>query len=403
MDTTLRAHFNAAFTPERYSRYLDTLRAHFGPIAFRVAETPLFFTHALRDRLVSHALALVGQLASPEMIARCKQAIPERFDAPQMDALPNTVQVDFALVPGEDGQIDGRLIELQGFPSLYAFMVRQADFWAEAFDKIQGLTGPWTALCAPTRAQGIDLIRRTLLGGCDPSETVLVDIDPPTQKTYPDFVATQQLFGIDPVCVTQLIKRGNKLFRRRAGREIQVKRIYNRLVFDELIAKKVEVPFSFRDDLDVTFCSHPNWYWAWSKFCLPLLDHPCVPRARLVSALDLGALPDDLSGFVLKPLFSFAGSGVAIDVTRQAVERIPEGDKQNWVLQDKIAYVPALHTPAGNPVKAEVRVMLARPPEDAAFSPVLMLVRLSRGKMCGVDFNRDLDWVGGTVGMWKAE
>lgn len=400
MDTNFRALFNAAFSEELYERYLKTLASHFGPIAFRVAETPLFFTHALRDRLVAHALALVGQLSSPEMIAHCRRAVPERFDAPRMDALPNTVQVDFALVPGEDGGLDGRLIELQGFPSLYAFMVRQADLWAEVFEKIPGLEGPWTALCAPTREQGIDLIRRTLLGGLDPNETVLVDIDPPTQKTYPDFVATRQLFGIDSVCVTQLVKRGNKLFRRRDGREIQVRRVYNRLVFDELIARKVRLPFDFRDDLDVTFCSHPNWYWAWSKFCLPLLDHPSVPRSRLVSALDLAALPEDLSGFVLKPLFSFAGGGVVIDVTRAAIERIPEGDRQNWVLQDKISYAKALHTPAGDPVKAEVRVMLARPPEDATFSPVLMLVRLSRGKMCGVDFNKDLDWVGGTVGMW---
>ncbi|MDR0967103.1 MAG: hypothetical protein LBM75_11525 [Myxococcales bacterium] len=403
MDSNLRARFNAAFTPELYARYLQTLASHFGPIPFRVAETPLFFTPELRDRFIAHALDLAAQLSTPEMIACCKKAIPPRFDAPNMDALPNTVQVDFAVVPGaRDGQLDGRLIELQGFPSLYAFMVRQADLWAEELDEIEGLREPWTALCAPTRAQGLDLLGRTLLGGCDPLETVLVDIDPPSQKTFPDFVATQELFGIEPVCVTQLIRRGNKLFRKRGGQEIQVKRIYNRLVFDELIAKKVETPFDFRDELDVTFCSHPNWYWAWSKFCLPLLDHPSVPRARLLSSLDLSALPEDLSGFVLKPLFSFAGAGVVIDVTREAIARVPEAEREHWVLQDKITYAPALHTPAGNPVKAEIRVMLTRPPEDATFSPLLMLVRLSRGKMCGVDFNKDLDWVGGTIGMWPS-
>lgn len=402
MDSSFRSAFNTAFSADLYERYMRTLTSHFGPIAFRVAETPLFFTHELRDRLIDHALALTGQLSTPEMIARCRRAIPERFDAPRMDDLPNTVQVDFALVDGGDGKFDGRLIELQGFPSLYAFMVRQADLWAEIFEDIAGLQAPWTGLCTPTREAGVDLIRRTLLGDCDPIETVLMDIDPPSQKTHPDFVATEQLFGIEAVCVTQLIKRGSKLFRRRAGREIPVRRIYNRLVFDELIAKKIEAPFDFRDDLDVTFCSHPNWYWAWSKFCLPLLDHPSVPRARLLDSLDLATLPEDLSGFVLKPLFSFAGSGVVIDVTREAIERIPERERHDWVLQDKIAYRPALHTPSGAPVKAEVRVMLARPPQETSFSPVLMLVRLSRGKMCGVDFNRDLDWVGGTVGMWPA-
>lgn len=126
MDSRFRAAFNAAFSADLYERYMRTLTSHFGPIAFRVAETPLFFTHELRDRLIDHALALAGQLSTPEMIARCRRAIPERFDAPRMDDLPNTVQVDFALVDGGDGKFDGRLIELQGFPSLYAFMVRQS-------------------------------------------------------------------------------------------------------------------------------------------------------------------------------------------------------------------------------------------------------------------------------------
>lgn len=403
MEKTSRAAFNAAFTDELYERYLDTLRRNFGDIPFRVAETPLFFTKALREKLVSYAMDLTGQLSAPQMIQRCRKAVPEAFDVPNMDELPNTVQVDFALVPGADGEMDGQLIEMQGFPSLYALMVRQGDLWAEEFQGIKGLEGDWMSLCTRSRDEGVDLIRRTLLGDCAPEETVLMDIDPPSQKTRPDFAATRQMFGIDAVCITKLVKRGRKLYRNVDGREVPVRRIYNRLVFDELIAKKVQAPFDFRDDLDVTWCSHPNWYWAWSKYCLPLLDHPSVPRSRLVGTLDLAALPDDLSGFVLKPLFSFAGGGVVIDVTKDAILRIPEGERMNWVLQDKIRYATAVTMPDGNPVKAEVRVMLARPPRDRSFSPVLMLVRMSRGKMCGVDFNKNMTWVGGTVGMWRPD
>ena len=100
-----------------YRHYMDVLEKRFGHIPFRVAETPLFLTHELRDRLKSHALDLAAQLSAPEMVAKCRRAVPAQFDAPGMDALPNTVQVDFALVPGKDGGIDGQLIELQGFPS----------------------------------------------------------------------------------------------------------------------------------------------------------------------------------------------------------------------------------------------------------------------------------------------
>jgi hypothetical protein len=208
------------------------------------------------------------------------------------------------------------------------------------------------------------------------------------------------LVGIDAVCPTKLIKDGRRLFRKVDGKLVPVRRIFNRVVFDELEKKQAELPFSYTDELDVTWCSHPNWYWTWSKFTLPYIDHPAVPRARTVA--DLEVIPDDLRNFVLKPLFSFAGSGVIVDPTRADIERIPDGDRAGWILQEKITYEPALRMPDGNGVKAEVRMMFLRAPDEEKPTLVLNLVRLSRGKMLGVDQNRDLTWVGGSVGIWPA-
>ncbi len=148
----------------------------------------------------------------------------------------------------------------------------------------------------------------------------------------------------------------------------------------------------------MTWCSHPNWYWTWSKFTIPHIDHPAVPRARYVAELD--HIPDDLSDFVLKPLFSFAGAGVKVDITRADIDAIPEADRALFLLQEKITYAPALPMPDGTGVKAEVRMMFLRAPDEAKPTLVLNLVRLSRGKMLGVDQNRNLTWVGGTVGLW---
>ena len=400
MDPRFRPVFNQAFGPGLYQKALALLEGRLGPIPFRVAETPLFLTAELRDRLVRHSLEITSQLSRPELLTRCREAIPAHLRVPGMDELPNTVQVDFALVQGEDGGLDGRLIELQGFPSLYALMPAMSESWAEAMASVPGLEGPWSCYVGRDRASALELLGRTLLGGHDPEEVVLVDVDPPTQKTAPDFVATRQLFGIDAVCVTALLQRGDKLFRRKEGREIPVRRIYNRLVFDEVLGKGVPVPFRWTDELDVSWCSHPNWYWAWSKYCLPMLDHPSVPASRLLSEID--RLPDDLSGYVLKPLFSFAGAGVVIDVTPKAVAAVPGPMRDKWILQEKIEYAPAIVMPEGSGVKVEVRVMLARPPDSKSLEPLILLVRLARGKMLGVDFNKDLTWVGGTVGMWPA-
>lgn len=399
MDLKRRQAFNAAFSDELFARMMNHLENRVGPIPFRVAETPLLVTPALRDGLVRDALAIVSQLAVPARQEKLRRAVPARYDMPGMGPLPNTVQVDFGLVQGPGGQLEGRLIELQGFPSLYALMPMMAEAWAHAFSSVPGLEGPWECLLGEP-AQTLQTVGRTLLGGHDPEEVALVDYEPQKQKTSPDFWATKLLFGIDTVCVTRLKVVGRRLFREKDGRRIQVKRIYNRLVFDELEVKKVPVPFNWSDELDVTWCSHPNWYWAWSKYSLPHLDHPAVPRTRLLSGP--GELPEDLSGQVLKPLFSFAGSGVVVDVTPEAIAAIPEDQRDRWVLQEKVTYAPAIRMPDGNGVKAEVRVMLARPPDEAWFTPVLLLVRLARGKMLGVDFNKNMTWVGGSVAMWPS-
>lgn len=397
MDREKRALFNAAFTDATYAEFMRRFESKVGPVPFRVAETPLFMTPALRDRLARYAVEITGQLSEPARLATLKKAIPAQYDVPGMDPLPNCVQVDFALTEGADGRIDGRVVELQAFPSLYALMTVKADTWATVLNELPGLRADWSWAIGSEHGAAYELMRRTIVNGEDPNEVVLVDLDPANQKTVPDFVATQQLFGVDSVCVTKLIKRGSKLFRERDGKSIQVKRIYNRMVFDELEVKKAPVPFHWNDALELTWCSHPNWYWVWSKFSLPHLDHPAVPRARF---LDEITDPGDLSQKVLKPLFSFAGSGVKVDVTAADLAQVPAEQRHGWVLQDKIKYADAVRMPDGNGVKAEVRIMLLRPPGATELKPLIALVRMSRGKMLGVDFNKGLTWVGGSVGLW---
>lgn len=400
MDNSLRRPFNAAWSDTIYTHYRETLEKVLGPIPFPLAETPLFLDKPLRTHLANSASEIVQELSAPSLLAKHKEAIPAKFAVPGMDALPNCVQVDFALCPGPDGRLQGRVVELQAFPSLYALMDFKTRAWAEAMSSMPGLPREWSCYLNGDRAKSLEQVKTMLLGGEDPEHVVLVDIAPEKQKTLPDFVATQMLFGVDYECVTRLIKRGNKLFRMKNGREIQVKRIYNRMVFDELEAKNVTPPFHWNDDLEVTWCSHPNWYWTWSKFVLPSLKHPTVPKTTYVS--DLKEIPANLQDYVLKPLFSFAGTGVIIDVTREDVERIPAEQKHGWILQEKVTYAHALPMPDGTGVKAEVRVMLSRAPKETALTPMLCLVRLSRGKMIGVDHNKGMTWVGGTVAMWPA-
>jgi hypothetical protein len=403
MEPSFRRAFNRAFRPEMYHDYLGRLEKRLGcSIPFRVAETPLFVPLALKARLERHAAEIVRQISEPSVVERLKRAIPPHLHVPGMDPLPNCVQVDFAIVRGPDGELDGRVVELQAFPSLYALMVLQSEIVADVLRPIPDLDRRWSIYFGDlTRETFLDRLRRAVLAGEPAESVVLLDLNPEAQKTYPDFVATRMLLGVDAVCPTSLIREGERLYRRVEGRLVHVRRLYNRVVFDELESRKLDLPFRYDEELDVTWCSHPNWYWTWSKYTLPYIKHPAVPRAWYLS--DLPEIPADLGNFVMKPLFSFAGSGVKVDVTREDIASVPEGDRPKWLLQEKITYEPGLVMPDGNRVKAEMRMMFLRPPDEAEPRLALNLVRLSRGKMLGVDQNKDMTWVGGTIGIWPVD
>jgi hypothetical protein len=364
----------------------------------------VFLPEDLGQRLIQAGSEILNQLRNPDRLRGMMAAIPGRWNAPGMSSLPSFTQIDFAIVRDEDGCLSPRLIELQGFPSLTAMQVIARDVWDEILREIPGLHGDWSCwFSGLDRDSFLALARQTITGGHDPEEVVLMDIDPSRQKTYPDFAATRLLFGVDSICPTMMVKQGRTLWRRGPqgkGRLIPIRRIYNRVVFDELVRKKVGLPFDYRDELQVEWAPHPNWFWVWSKFSLPFLDHPAVPKATLLS--DLDRTPEDLENYVLKPLFSFAGGGVNIAPTKDDFVRIPEAERRAWCLQKKIDYEPALRAVDGGGVKVEIRLMFLKP--DDADRPVLAqnLCRLSRGAMMGVDFNRESDWVGSSVALRRA-
>ncbi len=389
----LRRAYNAAYSDEQYKAYRRRLEVGAGcPVEFRVAETPVFLPTALREAMVSAAGAIIEQLASPARQRASLAAVPAEFDVPACDDHPRFVQIDFA-VTREDGRLAPRLIELQGFPSLYGFQVLQAL-------ELKKLVPEGDRLRFLLSDLDLDGYRRVvgeaILGGCPPEHVVLLDLDPPSQKTYPDFAMTEKLWGVRAVCPTILEKRGRELWYRRDGMPTRILRIYNRVIVDELLAKKVALPFRYTEPLDVEWAGHPNWYFRWSKHALPWLDHPAVPEAVFLS--DLARPPDDLERWVLKPLFSFAGLGVKVDVTRADLDAVPPDRRGQTLLMRKVEYAPVIETADGHASKCEVRVMVVWTREGPR--PVTTLVRLSQGKMMGVDFNKDRTWVGSSTGLW---
>ena len=397
----LRRSFNASWSERSYRDLIARLEARTGAtLGFSISETPCFFPRSLMDELSATGLELVEQiLGNPALRAAALTAVPARFQpstslgsgGPESEPLPTFLQVDFGLVRGASGAIEPKLVELQAFASLYGFQLAVAESYRDAFSLSSSL-GLYLGGLHP--AQYHDLIGRTLLNGHDPKHVVLMEIEPRKQKTWPDFVVTEQLWGIRAVDTAEIERDGRQLFYRRDGQRTPIARIYNRVIPDELERKNVPLPFDYRDDLDVEWAGHPSWYFQISKFSIPFLRHRSVPKTTFLHELD--RLPADRDRYLLKPLFSFAGGGIIFAPTDAQIAAIPAAERRNYILQERIQFAPVIDTPEG-PTQAEIRIMYVR--SGDGFQPVLPLVRMGRGKMMGVDHNKGLRWVGASAGM----
>ena len=384
----LRRAYNSAFTPERYAAFLSWLEREGGcPVDFRVSETPIFLSDEVAEDLQAGAREIQRQLATPDYAAYSKGAIPAGRSVPgDAGKHPVFLQIDFALALGPDGKVAPRLIELQGFPSLYGFQWHLARGYGEHFEMPAGWHPYFSGFREDTYATRL---RQSIVGDRHPQQVVLLEVDPQHQKTRIDFAVTEKLTGIPTVDALEVKRRGRKLFYSRGGREIEIRRIYNRVIFDELERKGIDLSAIFGSDIEAEWLGHPNWFFRISKYSLPYLRGEFVPECHFVS--DLVEIPDDLEDFVLKPIYSFAGLGVEVDVTRQKIAAVRE--PRNWILQRKVSYAPLVETPDGAS-KVEVRMMFLWQDE-----PVLInsLARMSKGKMIGVDFNKDKTWIGSSV------
>jgi hypothetical protein len=303
---------------------------------------------------------------------------------------------DFAVTrDASTGRLAPRLIELQAFPTLYAFQVAQCEELARVTPGGESLDWYLSELDAESYRR---VVGEAILSGLPPDNVILLDLDPPRQKTAVDFAFTEEFWGVRALDPSQIEKRGRELWYDRDGRRTRIHRIYNRLIFDELEASGVSLPFDLTSRIDVSWAGHPNWYYRWSKHCLPALRHPAVPESFFLS--DLAEPPRDLENWVLKPLFSFAGSGVKVDVAAEDVAAVPEELRAQTLLMRKIEYAPAIATPDGNASKVEVRVMFVWRHGEPL--PVTTLARLSQGRMMGVDYNKDRTWVGSSANFWPA-
>ena len=392
MHPLVRVRFNAGFTAEKYAALLHCVNeTEKWPADFRISETPIFLTREFTNEAVYAANKIAAQTQTAEFGKHAASGIPAGLEVPNESAHPNFLVVDFGIC-AEGDRLVPRLIELQAFPSLFGFQLLILHCMRKAYPAIPS---NWTSSFGGIKDEAyIKLLRRTIVADADPENVILLEIEPEKQKTRIDFACTETLLGIRPVCVTKIKKRGRQLFYQRDGREVRIERIYNRVIFDELLRRpELGIGFDFHDDLDVTWVGHPNWYFRISKHSLPFLKTEHTSPAFFA---DEFPVDERIDNYVLKPLYSFAGLGVDMEPSREKLLALK--NPHEWILQKKVDYAAFVPTTDGPYSKAEIRMMFIWP-EDGEPALVNNLVRMSQGKMMGVDFNKDKTWVGSSIAL----
>jgi len=396
MEPKMRQKFNEAFTEEKYQAFLADLDQEFNyKIEFRVAESPLFVPRYFKKKLIRACDDIINVLKRSDYKDITKGAVPRNCQVPNENNHTHFLAIDFAVCQDSNGEFEPQLIELQGFPSLYFFQEFIAEKGREHFTIPESWGTYFYGLDKPAYHE---ILTQVITNGHPIENVILLEIEPYQQKTQIDFFCTERATGVKAICVTEIIKEGTKLFYLRDGVKTPITRIYNRVIFDELHQRTdLKLQWNLTEPVDVEWAGHPNWFFRISKYTLPYLKSKFVPATSFLNEIDTP--PKDLENYVLKPLFSFAGTGVKINVTKEDLEEIE--DRWNYILMKKVKYAAAFHDVHNEPVKAEIRLLFVWP--DGASNPMLVnsLVRLSKGEMIGVRFNKDKDWVGGSMAYFE--
>lgn len=397
MVASIRDWYNSNFSPNVYKDYVQQLsNLHADALQFRIAETPIFVDKAFTNKMLDTCEAIVDVIKQPSFLELTDRAVPQNLHVPGDIHYPQFICFDFGICENSNGELEPQLIEMQGFPSLFAYQVFHAELTRQLFNIPANYD---TYLNGFTKETYIQLLKEIIVGDDDPKHSILLEVLPHQQKTRIDFYCTEDYLDVPVVCLTELIKEGKEIFYKRNGEKIKVKRIYNRVIFDDLqqqtthIQEKGKILF---EEADVLWIPHPDWFYRISKFTLPFIHHAYVPETTFLS--DIKEMPVNLDEYVLKPLFSFAGQGVVIDVTPNDIDSII--DKENWILQRKVKYADVIKTP-DVPAKAEIRIFYFWKEGDERPVATHNLARLSKGQMIGVRYNKDKEWVGGSLAYFE--
>ncbi|XLS29504.1 hypothetical protein ACJD0Z_01480 [Flavobacteriaceae bacterium M23B6Z8] len=381
MKSEARHWFNSRFSMDKHRMLLQHFEDNYpGQLGYRISESPIFLTDQFKDQLLTASDQILGQVSKIPASILAK-AVPEAMRVPGDHHRPHFMSIDFGVCADEQGMLTPQLIEMQAFPSLFCYQLELGQQYRkqhELPEKYEFLFNNYTS------ETYIKALKDLILEDEASENVVILELYPEKQKTRIDFRLTEKFLGINTICLTQVIKEGKQLFYRKGNSKIQIKRIYNRVILDEVHQYDgLKTNFNLTDKVDVEWVTHPDWFFKMSKVVLPWLDHPNVPKSYYADEIPQ---EEDLKNYVLKPLYSFAGQGVKLSPDLNDIKNLK--DPHNYILQKKVSYAPAFLDTNQELARAEIRMMYIWPKENEKPVPAINLVRMTKSEMINVDHNK---------------
>ncbi|MDP5106667.1 MAG: hypothetical protein NWQ31_10925, partial [Polaribacter sp.] len=199
-----RSFYNEQFTEEKYNTFLQDIIDEFKYVPkFKISETPAFIPKDLKNKLIAACDEIMAVINQPNFKELTNGAFFDKNTiVPNEDENAKFLQLDFGICKDESGNLVPKLIELQGFPSLYFFQ----ELLGRKYRKHFGNAIPENYsqhLNGMTNHGYLELLRQEIVGDTDPKQVILLEIEPEKQATAIDFYATEAKLGIKVLCISK--------------------------------------------------------------------------------------------------------------------------------------------------------------------------------------------------------
>lgn len=383
MIRSTRELFNQSFSKEKQRHIQSYFNNNYpNQLGFKLSESPIFISNNLQEKLFAVSESIIHQIVNQTILTDFSR-VPANQNVPNCKGKPHFLAIDFAICKNNNQEIEPQLIELQAFPSLFFYQVSLAQQFQQQYPFLNDFN---FLLNHHSTKDYTQHLQELITANQPPENTIILELFPEQQKTKIDFSITKEHLGIETVCLTKIIKKGKTLYYQKNNQEIKINRIYNRLIFDDLEQyPDLKTQFNLTDNVEVDWVTHPNWFFVISKAILPKLQHQYIPKSYFVNDFPDNEI-NNLSNYVLKPLFSFAGQGVNLNPKQEDINKIQ--NKKDYILQKKVAYAPVFKDINNDFSKAELRLLYTWMPEDDLPKAAISLVRMSKSAMINVSHNQ---------------